>query len=148
MSLKRLLSIVCIVWCLIANTHSVSYREYVFDYYVKSPADSEIMDRHRLHLDANDSLVLPPALHLDARPTYLYIHGYFSLPSAQHKEAEWYFRNKRDAAACCHFFIFDWSEGACWTEYHIAMQRTRSVSNTCGLPMAIIFQWDHFIYII
>lgn len=123
----RLLSIAFVAMNLIATSHSVSYREYVFDYYMKS-ADNIGIERHRLHLDMNDNLVLPSALKIEARPTFLYIHGYFSLPSVQYKEAELYFQNKRDAASCCHFFILDWSEGACWTEYHIAMLRTRTVS--------------------
>lgn len=110
---------------------SVDYRDYVLDYYTKPTDNNATLEKHRLHLDIDDNLLLPPALKIESRPTFFYIHGYFSLPSVQQKEAEIYFQNKKDAESCCHFFILDWSEGSCWTEYHIAMQRTRTVKNCC-----------------
>lgn len=125
--MRLILTYVIIVSACISTNDAISHRRYSLEYYQKS---AETLHRHRVFLDENDDLVIPTALkEIGLRPTFIYVHGYFSIPSIQHQNAEMYFANKRDADTCCHFFVLDWTAGACWTEYHSAMSRTRTVSN-------------------
>lgn len=111
--------------CLLSTAsfiEAVSYREYRFQYYTRANGAQAV---HSIALDENDKIQIPTALaNAGQRPSFLYIHGYFSIPLVQQRQVDMYFKNKGDADTCCHFFILDWTAGACWTEYHFAIGRT------------------------